>query len=317
MTVLFTSGTTGKPKVVPLSSDNWRAAIAASVAHLGHRTDDQWLVAMPVHRVGGLAVLLRSAFVGARVRVLPSFEAASFADELGDATLASVVPTMLRRVLDVDDRRYQGLRAVLVGGGPIPPGLLEEAFERGIPALPTYGMTETCAQVATLKPGSPIAYKADLLPGVEARIGHDGRIALRGPQIFSGYLGEPPRAEGEWFVTGDRGSLESGALRIDGRADGVIVSGGENVDPTVVEAVVRVAAGVDDAVVIGLPSAQWGFEVVCIYTGTADPDDLDRIARDELERYEVPKRWIGVSSVPRDEMGKVDREAAIAMVEAI
>lgn len=315
MTVLFTSGTTGKPKAVPLSSDNWRAAVSASAAHLGLGADDQWLVAMPLHRVGGLAVLLRSAFVGARVRMLPSFDAVSFADELGEATLASVVPTMLRRVLDVDDRHYRGLRAVLVGGGPIPPGLLEEAFARGIPALPTYGMTETCAQVATLRPGSRPAYKADLVPGVEARIERDGRIALRGPQIFSGYLGELPRGKGEWYRTGDRGSLDSGALRIEGRADGIIVSGGENVDPNVVEAVVRSAAGVDDAVVIGVPSAEWGAEVVCLYAGTADPGDLDQIARDELERFEVPKRWISVNSVPRDEMGKVDRETSIAMVE--
>lgn len=314
MTVLSTSGTTGQPKLVPLSPANWHAAVTASATHLDHGVDDQWLMAMPLYHVGGLAVLLRSAFVGARVRMLPAFDAGSFADELGSGTtIASVVPTMLRRVLDFDDRTYRGLRAVLVGGGPIPTGLLEEATDRGLPALPTYGMTETCAQVATLRPGSAPEYKADLLPGVEARIEPDGRIALRGAQVFSGYLGEERRMEGDWFVTGDRGSLQGGALRIDGRADDVIVTGGENVDPGVVEAVVSSHPQVSEAMVVGVPSAEWGFEVVCLYSGTARPSDLDQRTRGELEKFQVPKRWVRVDRVPRDEMGKVDRNLAISL----
>jgi O-succinylbenzoic acid--CoA ligase len=311
MTLLFTSGTTGTPKAVPLTDANWEAAVSASATHLGHTADDEWLTAMPLHHVGGLSVLFRTAYVGGGVRMLPRFDATDFADALaGGVTFASVVPTMLRRVLDVDERSYTGLKAVLVGGGPIPPGLLEEAWGRGIPALPTYGMTETCAQVATLKPGSPLAYRANPLPGVEVRIAPDGRIALRGSQVFGGYLGEEQRDPDDWFVTGDLGRLhDDGSLQVLGRADHVIVTGGENVDPAAVEVVLSGLEGVDAVMAVGIPSDEWGYEVVCLFAGTVTEADLDRWSRDHLEPHQVPKRWIKVDAIPTTPLGKADRSA--------
>lgn len=311
VTVIFTSGTTGEPKGVQLTADNWRAAVEASSAHLDHRSDDVWLTAMPLDHVGGISVLFRSAHVGGTVRMLPSFDARSFADELGGGvTMASMVPTMLRRVLDLDGRTYHGLKAVLVGGGPIPVGLLEAAWGRGIPALPTYGMTETCAQVATLRPGSPLGYRADLLPGVEARIELDGRIALRGRQLFAGYLGGPVRRPGDWFLTSDLGRLEGQSLVILGRADSVIVTGGENVDPIEVERIVDAHPDVARSMVVGVPSAEWGNELVCLYEGTASPSELETWVADSeaLDRFKVPKRWIRVGAVPETELGKPDRD---------
>ncbi len=315
MTLLFTSGTTGTPKAVPLTAANWEAAVSASAAHLGHTAGDEWLIAMPLHHVGGLSVLFRSAYVGGRVKLLPRFDAAEFADALADGvTFASVVPTMLRRVLDLDERSYRGLKAVLVGGGPIPPGLLEEAWGRGIPALPTYGMTETCAQVATLRPGSELAYSVHPLPGVEVRIEPDGRIALRGPQVFAGYLGEEKREPGDWFVTGDHGRYDDvGSLQVLGRADDVIVTGGENVDPAAVEAVLAGMDGIDGVMVVGIPSEEWGNEVVCLYSGSVTEADLERWARDHLLSPQVPKRWFGVDRVPTTSLGKPDRSAGRAI----
>jgi o-succinylbenzoate---CoA ligase len=315
MTLLSTSGTTGRPKLVPLSVGNWRAAVVASAIHLGHRPEDTWLMAMPLHHVGGLSVLFRSAHVGGAVRMLPRFDAGSFAAELeSGVTIASVVPTMLRRVLDHDDRIYAGLKAVLVGGGPIPAGLLEEAQARGIPALPTYGMTETCAQVATLRPGAPLDYKAHLLPGVEARIEANGRIALRGDQVFSGYLGEDQRSPGDWFVTGDRGELDvDGAVRILGRADDVIVTGGENVDPAGVEVEMINCPGVDEVMVVGVPSEEWGREVVCLYTGAATGPALAEWAKARLKPFQVPKQWIEVGSIPVGPLGKPDRHSGVEL----
>jgi O-succinylbenzoic acid--CoA ligase len=311
MTLLFTSGTTGTPKAVPLTADNWEAAVSASAAHLNHTAGDEWLTAMPLHHVSGLSVLFRSAYVGGRVRMLPRFEADIFAAALADGVaFASVVPTMLRRVLDADGRTYHGIKAVLVGGGPIPSGLLEEAWGRGLPALPTYGMTETCAQVATLRPGSPLAYRVHPLPGVEIRIETDGRIALRGQQVFDGYLGEGKRGGDDWFVTGDLGRLhDDGSLQILGRADDVIVSGGENVDPAAVEAVLSEHTGVDGVMVVGVPSEEWGYEVVCLFAGTVTEADLDRWSRDHLEPHQVPKRWLKVDAIPTTPLGKPDRAA--------
>jgi len=311
MTLLFTSGTTGTPKAVPLTAANWEAAVGASAAHLGHTSDDEWLIAMPLHHVGGLSVLFRSAYVGGRVRMLPGFDATEFAEALSDGvTIASVVPTMLRRILDINDRSYRGLRAVLVGGGPIPRGLLEEAWGRGIPALPTYGMTETCAQVATLKPGSPLAYRVHALPGVEIRIASEGRIALRGAQLFAGYLGEEQRDSDDWFITGDLGRLhEDGSLQVLGRADDVIVTGGENVDPAAVEAAMSQLERVEAVMVVGVPSVEWGNEVVCLIAGDVSAHELDRWACEHLEPPQVPKRWLQVDAIPITPLGKPDRSA--------
>jgi o-succinylbenzoate---CoA ligase len=316
MTVLSTSGTTGKPKLVPLTIENWETAVRASALHLGHGPEDTWLAAMPLHHVGGLSILFRSSHVGGGVRLLPEFDPATFADALSEVTMASVVPTMLRRILDHDTRRYQGLKAVLVGGGPISEGLLEEAADRGLPVLPTYGMTETCAQVATLLPGSPLEYRADLLPGVEARIEAHGRISLRGDQIFLGYLGEDRRKPGEWFTTGDRGELAGRSLRVLGRADDLIISGGENIDPSSVEATISGFDGVDDCMVVGVPSAEWGSEVVCLYVGDGVAAKLDDLARASLEPFQVPKRWIEVDSLPLTALGKPDRARGRDLAES-
>jgi O-succinylbenzoic acid--CoA ligase len=129
--------------------------------HLGHGPDDIWLLAMPLHHVAGLSILLRSAYSGGRVRMLDGFEAAGFATQLrAGVTMASMVPTMLARVLEADPGPYQGLRAVLLGGGPIPGGLLEQGLAAGFPLLPTYGLTETAGRwplsaPATRRPTRP------------------------------------------------------------------------------------------------------------------------------------------------------------------
>ncbi len=310
--VIYTSGSSGGRKGARLTMGNWEAACRGSVDHLGHGPEDTWLLAMPLHHVGGLSIVLRSAYVGGSVRMLPGFDPAGFARELHEgATMASVVPTMLARVLDVDPGPYQGLRAVLVGGGPIPDDLLARAAAAGLPVLPSYGMTETCGQVATLRPGSPLENKAHPLPGVEMRVEPDGRIGVRGPMVSPGYVGEPDRGEGEWFVTNDLGALDhDGAVRVTGRADIVIVSGGENIDPLEVESVLSRISGVEEALVIGIPSEEWGMEVACLYVGEATPIRMESHLRDRLPGFMIPRRWLRVRALPVTPMGKPDRAAA-------
>lgn len=310
--VVFTSGSSGGPKGARLTKDNWEAAARASVEHLGHGPDDVWLLAMPLHHVAGLSIIIRSAHSGGQVRMLPGFEPTSFANELRSGiTMTSVVPTMLARVLEVDPGPYQGLKAVLVGGGPIPDNLLEQAAGAGLPVSPSYGMTETCGQVATLKPGSPLENKAHPLPGVELRIEPDGRIAVRGPMVSPGYVGEPDRAPDDWFETGDLGELdEEGALRVTGRTDTLIISGGENVDPAVVEEMVVRVPGVEEALVVGVPSEEWGTEVVCLYAGEASPIRIESYLKDRLAGFMIPKRWLRVEALPMSPMGKPDRAGA-------
>jgi O-succinylbenzoic acid--CoA ligase len=311
-TVVFTSGTTGGPKGVRLTRGNWEAAADSSMRHLGHGPEDVWLLAMPLHHVAGLAILLRSSYAGGRVRMLDGFDPAGFAAQLrAGVTVASMVPTMLSRVLDLDGAAYKGLRAVLLGGGPIPNGLLERGIAAGLPLLPTYGLTETAGQAATLRPGDPPANKAYPLPGVDLRIEPDGRIALRGPMVSPGYVGEPDREPGDWLVTGDLGTIdEDGALRVLGRADDMIVSGGENIDPGRVEGEIASLPGVAQALVVGLPSEEWGTEAVCIYVGEIGESEIASQLRERLPSFMIPKRWQQVAELPMSPMGKPDRAAA-------
>lgn len=312
--VVFTSGTAGPPKGVRLTMLNLTAAASASEEHLGHGRDDNWLLAMPLHHVGGLSIIVRQAYAGGVITLQPGFEAATFADAMkAGVTMVSVVPTMLARLLDHGP--FDGLRAVLVGGGPIPNGLLEDAAAQGLPVLPTYGMTETFGQIATLRPGSPLQHKVHPLPGVEIRTNGQERIAVKGPQVSPGYVGQADRA-GPWFVTNDLGEVdEEGALRVMGRADTVIVTGGENVDPERVEAVLGQHPDVDEAVVVGLADAEWGELLACVYEGNAD--GLAKWASARLAGFMVPKRWLPVDAIPRTPIGKPDRAAAKALAEQV
>jgi len=314
--VVFTSGTGGRPKGVRLTMENLETASYASMEHLGHDESDTWLLAMPLYHVAGLSILVRSIYASGSVRLLPSFDAEAFSDAMkGDVTMVSVVPTMLHRVLDHDAGRYEDLRAVLVGGGPIPDGLLERAATAGLPVLPTYGMTETFGQVATLKPGSPQERRAHPLRGVRLRIESDGRIAIKSRQLFKGYLGEPDRSDG-WFVTSDLGELdEDGALRVNGRVDAVIVTGGENVDPFRVEVELLAHTGVDDVIVVGVPDAEWGEIVAALYVGSASEAVLTHDLRARLPRHMVPARWLSVDEIPKTSLGKDDRSAVRALLE--
>lgn len=314
-TVIFTSGTTGGRKGVRLTAENWEAACEASLRHLGHDADDVWLLAMPLHHVAGLSIVLRSAYAGGQVRILDGFEPRVFASHLRQGvTLASMVPTMLAHVLDRDPGSYAGLRGVLLGGGPIPDALLERGFSSGLPLLPTYGLTETAGQIATLRPGDPPANKAYPLPGAELRIEPGGRIAVRGPMVSPGYVGEPDREPGAWLVTGDLGSIdEDGSLRVLGRADDVIVSGGENIDPGQVEAEIESVPGVSRALVVGLPSQEWGMEAACVYVGEVGVGQLEARLRETLPGHMVPRHWLQVETLPVTALGKPDRSAAVRL----
>jgi O-succinylbenzoic acid--CoA ligase len=315
-TVVYTSGTAAEPKGVRLTKSNWTAAVDASAWHLGHDVDDTWILAMPLHHVGGMSILLRTAYVGSRLRLLPGFEPESFVIALrSGVTLVSVVATMLERILDVDSGPYTGLKAVLVGGGPIPDGLLERAHAAGLPAIPTYGMTETCGQVATLRPGSDLDYKVHPLPGVEISTEEDGRIRVRGAMVSPGYVGEPDRSSDDWFVTGDAGSLDpDGALRVIGRADDLIITGGENVSPARVEAVLVGHPAVTAALVVGVPSPTWGMEIGSIYVGDVEPRELRDWAKKRLAGFMIPRRWLAVDAIPLGTLHKPDRAAAVELL---
>lgn len=315
--IVFTSGSSGRPKGVRLTWANLEASAAGSALHLRHDADDRWLAVMPMFHVGGFMILVRSAREATSVLLEPRFEPVRASELLRRVSLASFVPMMLERILDADSAPYQGVRAVLLGGGPIPQRLLDRASARGLPVLPTYGMTESASQIATarLEDGLAPRRKAVAVPGAEIRLGAGGRILVKGPMVSPGYLGEPDR-QSEWLETGDLGEMdEIGRLAVIGRADDVIVTGGENVHPLEVEAALREHPQVSDVVVVGLPDPRWGHVVAAVYEGAASPGELDRKARYRLAGFKVPRRWVHVEELPRLSIGKVDRAAVRKMVE--
>jgi O-succinylbenzoic acid--CoA ligase len=220
------------------------------------RADDAWLLAIPVCHVGGLSILTRCLHARAAVVLQDRFEA---------ATILSVVPTMLARALE-QKADLAAARAVVVGGAACPPALLDECAARGVHALTTYGLTETCAMVTMQRPRDPHTREPGVgtpLPGTEIRI-QEGHIQVRGPTLFSGYLDHPPHARGAWYDTGDLGEIDdAGRLHVHTRRVDLIVTGGENVYPAEVEAALGTCDGVRRAIVFGVPDAEWGELVAC------------------------------------------------------
>lgn len=327
LAIVHTSGTTGRPRGVVLSRRAFVAAARASAANLGWREDDRWLLPLPLAHVGGLSIVTRCLLARRTVVLGSGDDVGSLLDSVHRhrVTLLSLVPTVLRRILDLDPpvRPPDHLRAVLLGGGPAAPTLLEQAVDQGWPVLTTYGLTEACSQVTTQRYGTVNRGEAGSgppLPGVELRIGDDDEIQVRGPTLFSRYVpagAGSPFIDGDWFPTGDRGRIDDrGNLHVLGRRADRIVTGGENVDPAEVEHALETLAGVREACVFGVPDDEWG-EVVCVAVvpeATGDTEaDRRRLARQihelrgRLAPFKLPRRLAVVESLPRTATGKVDR----------
>jgi o-succinylbenzoate---CoA ligase len=293
-TLLFTSGTTGEPKPVALTRQNHEASARALGQRLALGPGDRWLCPLSLFHVGGLAILLRAVIHGSTVVLQDGFEARRVREALehDGITHVSLVPTMLMRLSGL--KPAPSLRAVLLGGGPIPADLLES----GLPLVPTYGMTETGSAVATGSPGEPLA-------GVELRIGDGDEILVRGPMVSTAALG----ADG-WLHTGDRGSLDGGGrLRVEGRLKDLIVTGGENVSASKVESILRRHPAVADVAVLGVPDREWG-EAVTAFVVLREPLEASVLidhCREGLAPFEVPKRVHPLDELPRNAAGKVER----------
>jgi len=304
LAIIYTSGTAGRPKGAILSRAAFIASARASAARLGWRDDDRWLISLPLAHVGALSALVR-CLLARKPAILGRPEEM----DRHRATIVSLVPTQLARLLDAGWEPPAHLRLVLLGGAAATPRLLGRARSRGVPVVTTYGLTEACSQVATQIPGEDSPGCGPPLPGTRVRI-VDDHIEIDGPTLFSGYLGEPPRAPG-WFRTGDFGRLDDGGnLHVLGRRTDLIVTGGENVYPAEVEAHLD-ARGVT-ACVFGLPDETWGEIVACAATAPLPPDALDGLAS-----FKRPRRVAVVDAIPLTATGKPDRDAARALAQRV
>jgi len=323
LTVLFTSGSSGTPRAVELSAGAFLASASASAHHLGWRPDDRWLCCLPLAHVGGLSVVTRCLLARRTIVLTDGFDARAVARALEDedVTLASFVPTMLHRLFETDEtwKAPNSLRAALLGGAPAPEGLWREIERREFPALATYGMTETCSQVATGRPAAPRALVP--LRGVSVRI-REGRIEVSGPmlsdRVGAGDREEVFTADG-YLRTGDLGGMEDGVLGVIGRADDTIVTGGKNAAPAEVEAILEQHRAIRRAVVFGIPDETWG-ELVAAVLEAEEGADAREAAEglrgwlaDRLPSHQRPRRVVWLPALPATPAGKVDRAAAAAI----
>src|SRR5829696_97582 len=284
--VVHTSGTTAAPRPVELSFGNVQANALGSAVALGLDPDERWLCPLPLSHVGGLMVLLRSAVYATRAVLGPAERATR-----DDITVASLVPTQLRRLLDAGAAPGARLRAVLLGGAAATPDLLERARDAGWPVAETYGLTQACSQVTV--GGRP-------LPGLAVSLAADGEILVEGPTV----------AGGGTLRTGDLGRFgEGGRLRVIGRKSDTIVTGGENVAPAEVEAALLTHPAVADAGVFGRPDPEWGEAVTArvVLRAPADPEELRAWVGQRLARFKVPKVIEPAGELPRTASGKLLR----------
>lgn len=298
--IVFTSGTTGVPKAVVHTQGNHAASAEGANAHLPFGPGDRWLLSLSLAHVGGLGVLARALVGGGAVALPERGEPLAAALARTGSTHLSVVPSQLRDLLaDAEGRgALVGLRCVLVGGGPCPEGWLRAATELGVPLAQTWGLTETTAQVATSARFAPDTC-GQALRHREVKLTPEGRLAVRGPVLARGYLGEDacalPLDEEGYFVTQDRGTLDGlGRVRVTGRADLVFISGGENLQPEEIEHALLALPGIREAVVVPLPHPRWGQRPVAIIDSVDDaaPEAWRKALEPHLARFQMPDAFL-------------------------
>jgi o-succinylbenzoate---CoA ligase len=307
--LVHTSGTSGAPKPVGLTYGNWLWSALGSGVALGVAREERWLCTLPLSHVGGLSILMRSAIYATTALVHARFETDRVLHALrhDGVTVVSLVPTTLARLLDAGLRDPPALRCALIGGGPVAPELLRRARDAGVPVAQTYGLTEACSQVTTARPGDEQPDAGPPLFCTRVRIAGDGEILVAGPTLASA------RAGG-WHPTGDLGDLDGdGRLRVTGRKADTIVTGGENVAPTEVEAVLAEHPAVAEAAVHARPDHDWGEAVVATVVlrdgMRADAADLLAHCAARLARFKVPKDVRFAAELPRTRSGKLLRRA--------
>jgi O-succinylbenzoic acid--CoA ligase len=323
--VVFTSGSSGEQRGIILTEANLDAAARAAERVLRLLPGDRWLACLPLNHIGGLSIFLRSALVGFAVIPQERFSLPGTIAGMRkmSASAVSLVPTMLVRMLDAGWDVTPSLRFVLVGGGTAPQTLINRALDKGIPIAPSYGMTEASSQIATMTPwmSRKVGTVGPPLPGVRVRIGEDpsspfpedepGPIWVSGETVASRTITGPLTLRDGWYGTNDLGMLDAdGYLKILGRLDEIIVTGGEKVSPQDVESVLSAHPRVSEAAVVGLPDPEWGQRVVAAVVprrgADLDEKDLSDFMRARLLHHKVPKAFVIVHDLPRTGPGKVD-----------
>jgi len=300
--IIFTSGSTGVPKAAALSFENLFNNAVASNQIIRMTANDRWLLSLPIFHVAGLGVIMRCLAAATAIAIPP--QSAALADSIRklDVTHASFVPTQVMRLLETPAGRdaLAHLKAILLGGGPIPATLVRECARLELPIHATYGMTETASQAATSHPEATTHDRftagKPLVPG-SIGIAEDGEILVRGPTLFLGYLEngnlQRPVDQDGWFHTGDLGRFaDHGNLIVIGRKDNMFISGGENIHPETIERELCRLVGIEQAVVVPKNDPDFGQRPVAFVHTREDasmrPEEILEELRPLLPSYAMP-----------------------------
>ena len=315
--ILFTSGTSQIPKPVELSINNIEANCYMSQKNLKVSSEDVWLLCMPPFHAGGLSIIFRSMILGTSFYVENNFDSQRVAEliQKGEISIISLVPTMLLKVLDnivlskqiISDK----FKFILCGGAAVSEKLISRAEKLGVKVLPTYGMTETCSQIATTSPKDHDRPKGSVgkkLSNIDIKFDKTNQILVSGPTVAR-YFGTN---EGKkWLETGDLGYIDkSGYLYLTGRFDEQIISGGENINPSEIESEIIKISYIDEAAIIGINDNYWGEKIILAISSKKKNITLQQINKNlkKLDSYKHPKKVIVFSApLPKNNIGKIDK----------
>ena len=312
-TIILTSGTTGIPKAVQLTYGNFETSCKNWNGFLEFESTDQFLCCLPLHHIGGLAVLIRALIYGFSINLVHTFEAGIISNVISKhpVTIISLVPTMLKRILAIKGGLdvLKTLRHILLGGGPSSENLLDICFQEKLPIVKVYGMSETCSGTFGLKlldePQHKF-YSGRPFPGTKVWIEND-EIHISGPMVMKGYVGE--RDTKGIHNSHDLGRLDDdNLLFLHIRRKDLIVSGGENINPLEVEECLMNVSGISDAAVVGEEDDEWGQRVTAYIVHKSAPLENELLHNEltkTLSPYKIPKDYIVVSHIPRNELGKI------------
>ena len=328
MSIMYTSGTTGRPKGVRQTLENHTTNATASAFNMGVQPNDVWLCTMPIFHISGLSIVIRSVLYGMEVKLYEKFDLDPIVNDLvsGRVTRMSVVSVTLERILRELEKRDINVspkfQTMLAGGGPVPSNYLERAMAKQIPILQTYGMTETSSQTATLSPedavrklgssGKPLFLSFIRIDGANGP-NEEGEICIRGGLVTPGYIGQyanTPSQQNGWLYTGDIGYLDDeGYLFVVDRRSDLIISGGENVYPAEIENALVQHPMIREAGVCGFDDEQWGQIPVAfvVVDEELSLESLQDFLQSKLASYKIPKALYIVNELPRNASNKLLR----------
>ncbi|MDY3300780.1 MAG: o-succinylbenzoate--CoA ligase [Limosilactobacillus reuteri] len=321
--IMYTSGTTGKPKGVLQTFGNHFYSAVSSALNLGLSSADKWLCVAPIFHISGFSIIMRGLIYGMTVRLVEKFRAEEIERILANetVTIMSVVPFMLKKLIQQQNKTNthynSAFRCMLLGGGTIDRETLEACLQRSIPVVQCYGMTETCSQIVALRAADALLKLGSVgqpLFSIQLKLSKDGEILLKTPALTPGYLNLPDKLPSKmidgWYRTGDIGHLDKeGYLYIDGRADEMLISGGENIFPQEVEQVYQRYPQINEVAVVGQNDSVWGQVPVAFVVSDRrlSTTKLMNYGYEHLARYKVPQHYIFVSELPKNASGKIRR----------